>query len=204
MTSLELLILFIFLVIIVIIIYAVICLENPINNIIPFVPITPPPLAPVVPVGPSTPTTDCARFAVSVAKIGEPNGPTCPTGSQIWAGQCYKNIWSVDGGTKTATCRINYGSYGGVQTKCGVGVYNLDYGAPCPAVDNYFGPGYHKTAVCTCQFRGVVTGAANCKPVGPPNVCPTGWDFFGGACYQTPCPANAIRTGPCTCTVPGR
>jgi len=141
-----------------------------------------------------TPTgsiTDCNKFGtLSTAS------PVCREGTQIWNGTCYTDVWSQAGGTKTALCTVSYGPYNGVYTKCGIGIYDLNYGDPCPMV----GPGYYKTAVCTCQLQGDITAGQYCQSQGPPTQCPSGTDGIQGLCYTAPCPAGYKRTGRCTCS----
>lgn len=141
-----------------------------------------------------TPTgsiTDCNRFGnLSTAS------PVCREGTQIWNGTCYTDVWSQAGGQKTAICTVSYGSYGGVYTKCGIGIYDLNIGDPCPMV----GPGYYKTAVCTCQLQGSITAGQYCQSQGAPTQCPSGTDGIQGLCYSAPCPSGYKRTGRCTCS----
>ena len=141
-----------------------------------------------------TPTgsiTDCNRFGNLSS-----GSPVCREGTQQWGGTCYTDVWSQAGGQKTAVCTVSYGSYGGVYTKCGIGIYDLNIGDPCPMV----GPGYYKTAVCTCQLLGSITADQYCQSQGPPSQCPTGTDGIQGLCYTAPCPAGYKRTGRCTCS----
>ncbi len=65
----------------------------------------------------------------------------------MFGGVCYFDTWTKQGETKTAICTVSFGLYEGVHTECGIGIYNSNMGYPCPMV----GPGYHKTAVRTCQ-----------------------------------------------------
>ena len=164
--------------------------NNPPNPPVNLANITPP----AAPSGP--PITDCTRFNANQATVGQLNGPVCPTGTEKYGGICYTDTWTAEGGTKTAVCTVDWGTYGGVYTQCGIGIYDLNYGDPCPMV----GPGYHKTAWCTCQLRGPITAGQYCQSEGGPSQCPEGWDFFGGICTQAACPSGTTRTGICTCT----
>lgn len=140
-------------------------------------------------------TTDCSTYAAQHAILGTPDGPQCPTGTQVYGGVCYKDVWTENGGTKVAVCSVYYGTYGGVVTECGVGIFDLDYGAPCPMV----GPDYYKTAVCTCQYKGEITGAIYCQDEGIADICQPGWDYFEGICYFQSCPEGYFRSEICSC-----
>lgn len=150
-----------------------------------------PPDAPLAPAGGTI--IDCAKYGNLTAA----GGLTCPTGTQDYGGYCYTDVWTAGGGTKTAVCTVDYGPpYTTYSTHCGIGIYYLNYGDPCPMV----GPGYYKTAVCTCQYKGLITGYANCQSQGYPSQCPIGSDSYeGSTCYSNPCPTGYTRTGRCSC-----
>ena len=190
---------------------------NPPNNqkLIPVIPAIPPkPLTPIEPIIPTTPLnrplgvitvpeglpntiTDCASYG----NIIKPD-LHCPAGKALFGGFCYDDIWTVNGGTKTAICTVDYGSFRGVHTECGIGIYYLNYGAPCPML----GPGYFKTAVCSCQLGGVVTASDYCANPSKPTPCPVGTDFLNLAaplapvCLGASCPTGYTRTDVCVCT----
>ena len=134
--------------------------------------------------------TDCGHFGNSV-----PSGTFCPAGKADFQGICYDDTWSANGGTKTSICTVDYGPFQQLYTECGIGIYDLDYGAPCTMI----GPKFFKTAVCTCQQGGVVTAADYCRNPSRPVSCPPGTDAFGGACYGASCPTGYHRTDRCTC-----
>jgi hypothetical protein len=143
----------------------------------------------------SFPVTSCSTYANTSAALGTENGPNCPSGQEYYGGVCYTDYWTEKGGEKTAVCTVSWGEYGGVFTECGIGIYDLNFGDECPMV----GPGYHKTAVCTCQLRGVVTAAKYCEDQGIARTCKEGWDYYGSVCYQDPCPEGRHRSAICTC-----
>ena len=148
---------------------------------------------PLEPLSPGA-MVDCDQFGHNIG------APACKTGTQGFtlAGNthCYKDVWSAQGGTKTAICTIDWGTYGGVVTRCGIGIYDLNIGDPCPMV----GPGYYKTAVCTCQFKGVITSSQYCQSESLPDQCPAGSDLFAGNCYARTCPTGFKRTARCVCS----
>jgi hypothetical protein len=117
----------------------------------------------------------------------EPIGPTyttpatCGPGTVEWSGNCYKDLWTAQGGIKTSFDSVYYGPYGGVKTKCGIGIYYLKIGEPCPMI----GPNYYVTAVCTCQYKGSISSALYNQYTGKPTTCPTGSQFFKGKCYYS-------------------
>ncbi len=143
----------------------------------------------------SIPTTSCSQFANTSAALGTENGPNCPEGQNYYGGVCYTDYWTQQGGTKTAICTVDWGSYGGIETDCFIGIQDLSIGDDCPMV----GPGYHKTAICTCQLRGIVTAAKYCQSQGIATTCKPGWDYYGSVCYQDPCPEGYYRSAICTC-----
>lgn len=160
----------------------------------------PPPNPPPNPPNPPPPSggsiTDCSKYGAQGTPVGQPGGPMCAPGTVLWNGVCDKDLWTQYGGVKTAVETVYYGPYGGVKTKCGIGIYDLDYGAPCPM----FGPGYFKTAVCTCQYKGYITTANYNQKVGVPDTCAADSDYFKGYCVKQACPSGYKRTGPCTCS----
>ena len=121
---------------------------------------------------------------------------TCKQGMHNHEGVCYKDVWSQEGGSKVATCTIDYGASFSSYTNCSVGIQELEQGAPCSMV----GPGYHKTGPCTCQYKGVVTAPLYCQSEGRPNQCPPGSDFLEGKCYSSACPHGYVRTNKCVCS----
>lgn len=156
-------------------------------------PINPvPPDKPLEPIKPGS-TVDCEKYGNNIGS------PTCKEGTEAFriagVSKCYKDVWSVSGGKKTAICTVDWGSYGGIVTKCGVGIYYLNYGDPCPMI----GENYYKTAVCTCQYKGVITASQYCQSEGFPDQCPTGSDLFAGRCYANSCTDGYTRTARCTC-----
>ena len=140
-------------------------------------------------------TTDCGTYATRSAALGTEFGPQCPTGTQVYGGVCYEDVWTENGGVKVAVCSVYYGEYGGVVTRCGVGIYDLEYGAPCPMI----GPDYYKTAVCTCQYKGEITGSIYCQDKGIADICQPDWDYFEGICYYQSCPEGYFRSEICSC-----
>jgi len=140
--------------------------------------------------------TNCSMFAAQRAVRGAPNGPMCKTGTQEFGAICYTDVWTNRGGTKTAVCTVDYGPFGGVVTRCGVGIAALNIGDPCPMI----GQDYYKTAVCTCQLKGVITASQYCQSQGMPDQCPPGWDFLADNCFAEACPNGFVRTEVCTCT----
>jgi len=160
------------------------------------IPPVPPPSGGTIPDAPINPVsgtlTDCAKY-------GTPVTPTaCPAGTQEYAGYCYTDVWSQYGGTKTAVCTVDYPGGIYLHTQCGIGIYYLNIGDPCPMV----GDGWFKTATCTCQYGGPITSSEYCQSRGKPSVCPSGSDTIPGAssCYSTACPVGYVRTGRCTCS----
>jgi len=143
----------------------------------------------------SFPSTNCFKYARESAAIGTENGPGCAAGDAQYGGVCYVDNWTQGGGKKTAVCTVDWGSYGGVVTNCSIGIQNLNIGDECPML----GTGYHKTATCTCQLRGVVTASKYCINRGIAKTCKQGWDYYGGVCYADACPDGYKRTAVCTC-----
>lgn len=141
------------------------------------------------------PSTSCATYNNNSAALGTENGPTCPEGQNYYKGVCYTDVWTKEGGVKTAVCTVDWGSFGGVSTDCYIGIQDLFFGDDCPMV----GPDYHKTAVCTCQLRGVVTAEKYCIDRGIATTCKPGWDFYASVCYQDACPSGTYRSALCTC-----
>jgi hypothetical protein len=180
-----------FILIIVIIVFIILYFRT--SGILPFGNITTPPIQNITPapenIIPPTAISDCSVYAATVTPA------TCPTGDAPFGDICYKDVWSSMGGTKTAICTVDYGSYGGVYTECGIGIYYLNYGDPCPMV----GPGYFKTAVCTCQLRGAITSSQYCQADGLQRTCPMDADSFQGSCYKAKCPDGYFRCGACSC-----
>ena len=145
---------------------------------------------------PSGSITNCSTYEAKVISIGEPGGPECKPGTVLWDGLCYKDLWTQAGGVKTGYDRVYYGPYGGVKTKCGIGIYYLQYGAPCPMI----GPDYYKTAVCTCQYKGSISASLYNQSEGLPDTCPVGSDAFKHKCFIAPCPSGYKRTAECVCS----
>lgn len=140
---------------------------------------------------------DCDKYGTLAT-----GGYSCAPGALEYGGVCYTDNWTMNGGTKTAVCTVEYPGSTQLYTKCGIGIYNLDYGAPCTML----GPGWFKTAACTCQSGGEVTtvaGGLYCQSQGLPSNCPVGSDGVNGAsapCFSQPCPSGYKRTGRCTCS----
>lgn len=148
----------------------------------------------------SAPTTSCTTYAHTSAALGTENGPGCAAGQDYYGGVCYNDYWTAEGGTKTAICTVDYGPYGGVFTECGIGIFDLNQGDTCPAsLSPQLGTGWHKTAVCTCQYKGIVTASKYCQSAGIAQTCKPGWDYYGSVCYQDPCPDGYYRSAICTC-----
>jgi hypothetical protein len=148
-----------------------------------------------------TPILDCFFYGYANF-IGDADGPVCKPGDSDYGGVCYTDTWTANGGSKTAVCTVSYPDISPfLITKCGIGIYNLDYGQPCDLIPDWpYGKGYFKTAVCTCQGGGTVTGSYYCQNQGFPDVCPAGTDYYESACYSSACPAGTTRTGICGCT----
>jgi len=136
------------------------------------------------------------NFCAESAALGTENGPGCEPGKNYLGGLCYTDYWTAEGGEKTAVCTVNYGTYGGLVTDCFIGIQDLSIGDKCTMV----GPGYHKTAVCTCQKKGIVTAAKYCESPTIPETCKPGWDYYGTVCYKNACPAGSKRTSICGCS----
>jgi len=83
-----------------------------------------------------------------------------------------------------------------VHTDCFIGIQDLSMGDKCTML----GPGWHKTAVCTCQYKGVVTASKYCEDQGIAKTCKQGWDYYGAVCYSDACRDGYHRTAICTCT----
>ena len=143
----------------------------------------------------SLPITSCSTYAHTSAALGTENGPGCNQGDEYYGGVCYKDYWTQEGGVKTAVCIVDWGTFGGVSTDCFIGIQDLSIEDDCPML----GTGYHKTAICTCQFKGVVTAAKYCQDQGIAKTCKPGWDYFESICYQDPCPEGYYRSEICTC-----
>lgn len=158
----------------------------------PAPPPSPPSDTPLKPISPGS-IVNCEEFGHDIG------APICGPGTQGYtiasSTSCYKDVWSANGGKKVAICSVYWGAYGGVYTKCGIGIYDLNIGDPCTMV----GPNYYKTAVCTCQYKGEITSDKYCEYVGLPDQCPPGSEFFAGRCFSKPCPVGFKRTARCTC-----
>ena len=74
-------------------------------------------------------------------------------------------------------------------------VCELTQGDSCPML----GEGWHKSAVCLCQFRGEVTAGQYCQDEEVASICKKDWDYFEGICYFHSCPSDLRRTEICTC-----
>lgn len=128
------------------------------------------------------PITDCGRFG----EISSPDRCDEPGFRDWWGLRCYTDQCNNDGGRRTASCTCDFGPIRDVVTDCG-----RFYNQPCP-------PGWHKTAICTCQQGGIVT---DCGRYGESRdaKCPTDSDEFAGSCYRQRCPEGYRRTASCTC-----
>lgn len=151
----------------------------------------------------SFPITDCSKY-------GKAQLPSCPEGTQEFAGICYTDNWTKNGGKKTAICSVSYPGDGSLYTNCtgdiGAqirGIYTGDICSNLSLWDHTDRPGlWVKTAYCTCQRGGTtvtVPGGYNCEGAKLPNVCPSDTDFFEGVCYGGKCPEGYTRTEICTC-----
>jgi hypothetical protein len=112
--------------------------------------------------------------------VGKPLQMTCPDGKQLYGGLCYKSCPA--GSTRRAVCTCGFGSYGGVRTNCFAtpSIIKLKLGEVCT---NY-GPEYRKTALCTCQKRGLVTSCALWGDATTPAYgCLAGYEKSGLLCY---------------------
>ena len=156
--------------------------KNSNSGLQPIVPPIPPPNLPNT-------ITNCNHYGTRVSP-----GEYCPAGKALESGVCYTDVWTQQGGVKTAVCTVNYGSYGGITTSCS-DYYQLYQGDPCPTA----GANYHKTALCTCQLGGIVTAGQYCQNASLPILCPPGTDEFQGGCIGASCPEGYTRTGICTC-----
>jgi hypothetical protein len=154
------------------------------------------PIGPANPLVPIVPPANLPNMIDDCKTYGNltPPGTFCPAGKAYFEGLCYDDVWTKQGGVKTATCTVSYGTYNGVTTSCG-DYYSLNQGDPCPTA----GPNYHKTAICTCQNGGSVTASAYCQNPSSPNACPPGTDNVDGRCIGAACPVGYTRTGLCTC-----
>lgn len=150
----------------------------------------------------SLPTTDCPKYG-NPHLIGEDGGPECEAGAEEYGGLCYVDTWTANGGRKTAVCTVEYPGDSEVFTNCGGEIQALNIGDDCSTLPDWTrGPGWYKTAVCTCQQGGSITAAQYCvlAPQQTPNVCPEGSDYFESACYTDACPEGTVRTEICTCS----
>src|SRR5436189_805486 len=82
------------------------------------------PDVPINPAGGSI--VDCTKYGTLAT-----GSYTCPPGTIETGGVCYTDNWTANGGTKTAVCTVAYPGNTQLYTKCGIGIYDLAYGAPC-------------------------------------------------------------------------
>lgn len=153
------------------------------------------------------PITDCSKYG-KINTIGNPGGPTCDPGASEYLGLCYNDVWTKEGGVKTAVCTVEYNESFDTYTECGIGIYDLYIGDACDKAKDWpknMGPGWHKTAACTCQRGGVVTASQYCQLAKEnfPYNCPKGSDYFESACYTDACPPLYQRSEICTCRYVG-
>lgn len=149
------------------------------------------------------PITNCAVYG-TIHTIGEAGGPICDPGAESYGGLCYNDVWTEEGGTKTAICTVEYPQDYHLYTDCSVGIQDLYIGDACDKATGWppnMGLGWHKTALCTCQQGGVVTASQYCVLSSDPTPihCPDGSDYFESACYSTACPSGYKRSEICTC-----
>lgn len=150
---------------------------------------------------------DIPKYCASSAAIGQPGGPTCGTGKE-YGGICYEDTWSTNkngtptGGVKTAICTVKYPGDSSLFTNCGGEIQALNMGDSCSDLPDWTrGPGWYKTALCTCQYGGIVTASKYCQetPDKYPIICPSGSDFYDGVCYKEACPEGYYRSAVCSC-----
>ena len=147
--------------------------------------------------------TISAKYCATRADIGDPGGPTCRPGAVEFEGICYVDKWTQYGGVKTAPLTVEYPGDSALFTNCGGEIQALNQGDTCSNLPDWTrGPGWFKTAVCTCQHGGIVTAAQyGIEDVEPyPTHCPPDADFYGGICYKEKCPNGTYRSYVCTCT----
>lgn len=150
----------------------------------------------------SLPTTDCPKYG-NMHAIGSEGGPICDSGAESYGGVCYNDVWTENGGVKTAVCTVKYPGSGDLFTNCGGEIQALSMGDDCSTLPDWTrGPGWYKTAVCTCQQGGLITADQYCVLADnqEPKNCPEGSDYFESACYTEACPSGLKRTEICTCS----
>lgn len=151
------------------------------------------------------PIWDCPKYG-NPHSLGLDGGPICDTGAESYGGVCYNDVWTANGGTKTAVCTVEYPGSFEVVTNCFIGIQDIEQGAPCSDIPGWNrGPGWYKSAVCSCQHGGIVIAGMYCKIAdeGTPRHCPDGSDYFESECWSEACPAGYKRTEFCSCSYIG-